>query len=261
MSEFKRAFFYFFELFRNKMYRKLFFLILFKTTKITVNKMTIFAKDIKSFISEFDHIFYKEDYFFRSNKKTPVIIDCGTNIGMSLVYFKSIFPKARIIAFEPDLSLHKTINSTIQINNFSNVQLRSEAISNKNGETSFFTAGDDSGSLYNQKKGSKPVKVKLYRLKDLLENETNIDCLKIDIEGAETAVLKDCFEHLHKVEHIFIDYHTEINKIDQSLSEILLVLEKLDFKYRVSPAYELKGSASKFYKTTYFNYLISAFKD
>ena len=48
------------------------------------------------------------------------------------------------------------------------------------------------------------------RLKDLLDDD--IDFLKIDIEGAEYAVLKDCSDDLTNVKNLFVEYHGTYQK-------------------------------------------------
>jgi hypothetical protein len=58
--------------------------------------------------------------------------------------------------------------------------------------------------------------------------------LKIDIEGAEYDVLKDCSSSLDKVKNIFIEYHSYVNCV-QKLSEILEILEKNNFRYFIKP--------------------------
>ena len=47
-------------------------------------------------------IFRKGAYLFHTDKKQPLILDCGSNIGMSILFFKMLYPGARIIGFEPD---------------------------------------------------------------------------------------------------------------------------------------------------------------
>ena len=55
-----------------------------------------------------------------------------------------------------------------------------------------------------------PTKVKTVRLKNFLHR--SIDFLKIDIEGAEYEVLKDCEEFLFNVDKIFVEYHSIYNE-------------------------------------------------
>jgi len=41
-------------------------------------------------------------------------------------------------------------------------------------------------------------------LKDILRNESEIDLLKMDIEGAEVTVLEDCNDELEKIKNIYV---------------------------------------------------------
>ena len=47
-------------------------------------------------------IFVRRIYHFESHRSDPLIIDCGSNIGLSILYFVSTYPSSRVIAFEPD---------------------------------------------------------------------------------------------------------------------------------------------------------------
>lgn len=48
----------------------------------------------------FRHLFYEifatGSYFFQSDSANPLIFDCGANIGMSILFFKKLYPNARI---------------------------------------------------------------------------------------------------------------------------------------------------------------------
>ncbi len=56
--------------------------------------------------------------------------------------------------------------------------------------------------------------------------------LKIDIEGAEYEVLKDCQDSLDSVKNIFVEYHSW-NSDNQKLSEILSIFERNNFRYYI----------------------------
>jgi hypothetical protein len=70
----------------------------------TVNLMdyTISFCGRASFLYLFEEIFAKASYLFHSDTDRPLIFDCGSNIGMSVLFFKKLYPAARITAFEPD---------------------------------------------------------------------------------------------------------------------------------------------------------------
>ena len=50
----------------------------------------------------YEDIFINRVYEFEASRPDPRIIDCGSNIGMSVLYFKHVYPEARIVGFEPD---------------------------------------------------------------------------------------------------------------------------------------------------------------
>ena len=50
----------------------------------------------------FNETFVNAQYYFESDNDWPTIIDCGSNIGMSVLFFKRLYPQSKIIAFEPD---------------------------------------------------------------------------------------------------------------------------------------------------------------
>ncbi len=60
-----------------------------------------------------NEIFVEEVYRFQSDTNTPLIIDCGSNIGLSIIYFKRLFPEAKIIGFEPDNEIFKILENNI----------------------------------------------------------------------------------------------------------------------------------------------------
>lgn len=84
-------------------------------------------------------------------------------------------------------------------------------------------------------KAENTIEVQTLRLKDLLSEK--IDFLKIDIEGPEYDILKDCGESLNNVENIFVEYHSFSEK-PQMIGELLLILKKAGFKVYLKEAWE-----------------------
>ena len=58
--------------------------------------------DSASYLSSREEIFDQQIYRFNTSNSKPYIVDCGANIGLSIIYFKQLFPNAEIVAFEPD---------------------------------------------------------------------------------------------------------------------------------------------------------------
>ena len=190
-------------------------------------KYSFDVPDLASFIWQFKDIFVDEIYKFHSESEEPIIFDCGANIGTSCLYFKSLYPKAKIIAFEADPTLGEVLKTNLQRNGMNDVEIINKAVWTSYDRLEFGCDGADGGSVYLAKN---KMFVETIRLKDYLEKEPRIDFLKIDIEGAEYEVLKDCSKSLDNVKYIFIEYHSWNNR-DQKLSEILAILENNRFRY------------------------------
>jgi FkbM family methyltransferase len=200
----------------------------FQETETLINGKTIKVADAASFLFIYDEMFRKEIYKFESSKLNPVIIDCGANIGLSIIYFKQLFPQAEITAFEPDPKIFKILKNNISSLALQNVKVHNTALWKQEGELNFYSEGADAGRLLKDGDKDKPVRVKAVKLSRFIDRP--IDMLKIDIEGAEYEVLNECASALHNVQRIFVEYHSFIND-DQSLDKILTILKDGGFRY------------------------------
>ncbi|MEJ7692548.1 hypothetical protein, partial [Daejeonella sp.] len=60
--------------------------------------------------------------------------------------------------------------------------------------------------------------------------------LKIDIEGAEDVVLRDCSDKLGEVNNIFFEYHNDLSKT-QTLHQLLQLVKDQGFHYYIKESY------------------------
>lgn len=199
----------------------------YKNKTIKFLSYRINVPDCLSFIWQFKEIFFDESYKFKSDDEFPLIYDCGANIGMSCIYFKSLYPHSRIKAFEADPEIAKILSGNLNKNRISDVEVHPSAVWINNNGIEFGSEGADASSIYSE---INKIKVPSVRLKDLIEQEKRIDILKIDIEGAETEVLMDCKNSLQNVEHIFVEFHSFVNQ-KQTLDEVLQILNASGFRY------------------------------
>ena len=196
-----------------------------------LNKYKIAFKDGPTFLMSIDELFIKEFYKFRTNKERPKIIDCGSYIGTSILYFKVNYPNAIIKGFEPDKENYFLLKSNLDNWNFSDTTVLNAAIWINDGNISFNSVGNMSSRIETDvEENQNKAIVKCVRLKDLLYEE--IDFLKIDIEGAELAVLQDCSDKLKNVNNLFVEYHGNYNEMVK-LNEILEILLQNNFKYYI----------------------------
>jgi len=227
-----KGLFYFFT---SKTFRIFFRLLLqlgdrkrYKPLKLKVLGYRLALPDGPSFLWQFYEIFFKENYKFKSEKRKPIIFDCGANVGASCLYFKKLFSEAVIHAFEADPVIFSYLEQNLAANGIEDVQLRQLAVWKKNEILQFQTEGADSGRL--GLSSASAIEVQATRLKDWIEKEETIDFLKLDIEGAEVEVLKDCAEVLAKVKQLFVEYHSYFGK-PQRLDKLLEILAEQGFRY------------------------------
>lgn len=183
----------------------------------------------------FEELFKKGIYTFTTSNTSPIIIDCGANMGLSLLFFSINYPSAKIYAFEPDVSVLESLEKNIKTYQMDNVELIRKAVWNKNETLEFFTDKGMGGRLKCDYLDQIPTKVEAIRLKEFISDK-HIDLLKMDIEGAEYIVIEDCESILDQIDNIFIEYHSMINE-EQKLDELLLILKRNGFRYHLSQSF------------------------
>jgi FkbM family methyltransferase len=188
--------------------------------------------DALSFLWQFKEIFVEQAYHFRTASSQPVILDCGANVGTSCAYFRQEYPAARIKAFEADPKIATFLVQNLRDNHIEGVEVMTKAVWTDNEGIELGQEGADGASVFAE--GNK-VRVPSIRLKEVLAAEERVDMLKIDIEGAETAVLNDCRETLSHVQHLFVEYHAYLGQ-PQDLDEILVILRQSGFRYFIRDA-------------------------
>lgn len=185
----------------------------------------------REFLHGIREIFVDEVYR-QSLRQDPYVIDCGANIGLSIIYMKQLYPKATIIAFEPDERNFELLQKNIASMGYKEVTVRKEAVWIEDTELQFADTGSMSSRI-EQNSSINTKTVKAISLKSLLTQP--VDFLKLDIEGAEYAVLKDIKEQLPLVKNMFLEYHGNFDQSAQ-LSEIFNWLTQQGFSYYIKEA-------------------------
>ena len=162
----------------------------------------------------------------------PYIIDCGANIGLSVIYLKHRHPDAEILAFEPDEGNFNLLEKNMKSFAYGKVHLHKEAVWIDNTTLQFAGEGSMSSRI-DTETSVNTVAVKAVRLKDFLKRP--VDFLKIDIEGAEYQVMMDIADQLHLVKNLFLEYHGSFRQNDELNRLFSLIVEK-GFSYYIKEA-------------------------
>lgn len=157
------------------------------------------------------------------------VYDVGANVGfLSLIIARHVGLSGGVICFEPLPDNSRQIEHNIHLNNFENIVVRREALGDENGEAVFLVSSESTwgklesvGSPVDKQVGE--IKVQVRMLDDLiaLKEMPPPDLLKIDVEGAEVAVLKGALECI-KVSRpiLLIELHGTNERISVELNEM-----------------------------------------
>ena len=183
---------------------------------------TVRINDRPNFYVLYKDIFIHRIYHFEAQRPDPFILDCGSNIGMSILYFKHVYPKAHIIGFEPDPAIYPYLGENISRNRLKDVQLVQAALSAKEGVLAFYSDGKYGSTLAEHLPADIPedwtrYEVPCVRLRDYLKEP--VDFLKMNIEGAEWEVLEDSADLLRQVQEMVIEYCSGPLNLDTGLRE------------------------------------------
>jgi FkbM family methyltransferase len=203
-----------------------------KTKRYTQVHTNVFRKDFEvadsiSFVWTYRDIFEKQIYKFKSDNQSPLIIDCGANIGLSVLYFKQLYPDSHIIAFEPDSKIFEILKKNVNNFGFHNIEIIKKAVWSSETVLEFISEGADAGRVAHSESEKNNYQVSTVRLRDYLDK--SIDLLKIDIEGAEIEVIKDCYDLFFNVKNLFVEYHSFVD-CPQHLDTLLKLLRESGFR-------------------------------
>jgi FkbM family methyltransferase len=214
-----------------------------KTKKARALGYTFYYDNFNSFFAMFSEIFLHDIYGeLQLQSKTPIIADCGANIGIATIYFKYKYPKAKVYCFEPDPGTFEILKKNCEENKFSDIILHNKALSDTDGKIKFYSYGNFEGSPGNtiNKKWVNFKNVKEHSIDCMTLSSLNlrkIDLLKIDVEGAEGKIIKDLKHHdaLKTIEKFSLEYHYGTESKENELSEILSALEQNNFDFVINP--------------------------
>lgn len=158
-----------------------------------------------------NEIFCRGDYF--ADTSTKVVVDIGSNIGISALYFLTRNPNCKVFLFEPISQNIERLKANLK--GFEKrYELKAVAVADFSGEACFLK--EDTGRYGGITNNPTPqtIKVTCLHINQILENiasKDKIDILKIDIEGMEERVLNSIDkEILKKVGTIYVETETAL---------------------------------------------------
>jgi FkbM family methyltransferase len=189
----------------------------------------------------FDQIFICQEYScLRELNEPSVVLDLGANVGFSAAYFLSVFPKARLLAVEPDE--RNVAICKVNLSPYGDrAQLLHGAVWSRPATlqvlTSTFRDGREWATqvveLTEEERPS--ASVQAWDVGSLIDMSggSAVDLLKVDIERAELSVFgESAGSWLHRVRNICIELH------GKDCEEVFFAALK-DFDYELEHSGEL----------------------
>jgi FkbM family methyltransferase len=185
--------------------------------------------DGRNFYMQYKEEFIYRLYHFNAARPDPLIIDGGSNMGMSILSFKKSYPAARVIGFEPDPNVFRLLEENVRENGLDLVTLVNAGLAATEGCMGFRPDGGSGGQCI---AGQGAVTIRTVRLSDYLQEP--VDFLKLDIEGLELDVLQEAAAagRLSQVRELVLEYHGRPRE-PQRLGQILSLLDQEGFRYLV----------------------------
>lgn len=152
----------------------------------------------RAVLSDYSHIRLLELLFIEGHyavdplRPDPqVVVDLGSNIGLSILFFRLRFPGARIFGVEPDPGAFALLQRNVA--SLGDVSVRQAAVGEFEGTATFWSApGAVASSLFKTHDAQVPVEVPVRTLAALLSDAgiEHIDVLKLVVEGSEFEALR-----------------------------------------------------------------------
>ncbi len=176
---------------------------------------------------------FLQGHYLSCSRKPRSIVDCGSNIGMSILLFKSLWPDSRLTGVEAAPATFALLEQNVR--DMPGVTLMNKAVSDSHGTIALYQNHNNLlASTIAARGGADAIKVEAIPISELIEDQ--VDLLKIDIEGSEIAAFRELEEsgRMGRVREMFIEYHHHLPGEKQELSEFLGRLERCGFTYELA---------------------------
>jgi FkbM family methyltransferase len=207
-----------------------------QSTKL--GKYEIYYENSDEFYELKKEIFSENCYYIELEKDDPVIVDAGAHIGMATLYYKMLFPQARIIAFEPVPYNFHILEKNIHENQLENVELYQAVVAPKSGmlriqepigEGAWRSGAGIIPKGWKGIQDNQEIKVEAIGIQEIMHDK--IDIFKMDIEGMEYEVIRNAGPLIRNVKNWIIEVHP---RKDHRIEEIQKTLQQNGFIIEVN---------------------------
>jgi len=159
-----------------------------------------------TFLKRYDELLEKYNSILSQNK-TPLIIDCGANIGLSAFHFATAFPNSTVVAIEPERNNFLMMEKNCK--GFQNVEFLNKAVGSEEGFVSIDNDQVDNNAYRVSRNENEIGDIEIVSINSILSsrNELVPFLIKIDIEGFEDDLFSNNTEWVEKFPLLIIETH------------------------------------------------------
>jgi FkbM family methyltransferase len=180
-----------------------------------------------------DQILVRRLNDFIPSHDEPTILDCGANIGFTVLNYRRQFPKARIVAFEPDPQFVPVLHRNLNRNGAADVDVVEAAAWIHQGKAWWFCEGIDGSKIIKEAEHENVGAIRVATIDLAYYLRKPVDLLKLDIEGSEYAVIMHLGRKLRNVRNILIECHLNQSNI-ANFGQMLKILVSRGFKLSIN---------------------------
>jgi FkbM family methyltransferase len=197
-------------------------------------------------------------------KDSKCFVDCGANLGWYTCLASKLLPDGIVYGFEMDDLNYNLLRKNVSINNCKNVAIYCVAVTDTSGWVSYRRASmgpnprNSLSSYVQDTEASEEISVEAISLDNFFrDKEVMPDLIKIDVEGAETKVLKGMKEIMkNNMPKLLIEVHpSHLLKMNSSKEEVLSILIKSGYEVLFIEELRKQSSSTKIRKLAKNSYL------
>jgi FkbM family methyltransferase len=188
-------------------------------------KITVALRQSGGDIFTLDEVIAREAYRLPTlnSLKIETIVDLGANIGLTSLYYATLFPNARLFCIEPEPDNFNLLKLNCEQNGFQWTCIQ-QAIGDKQGKAKLLRNefANQHSLVSGDSNKQDAVEVEVGTMPSLIDSHQieGIDLLKVDIEGAEESLFAQCSSWISSVRIIIIEIHPPLVDYNNVINSI-----------------------------------------
>jgi FkbM family methyltransferase len=156
-----------------------------------------------------EQVFLDREYHLEPVHPVEYVVDLGSNIGVTAMYWAQRYPRAKLVLVEPDPDNFKLLRKNTAAFRDRCLLLQA-AVSNQRGQASFFRSSREyNHSMIRMDDCVSEIQVRALTVSDVIDAAgfPRVDLLKMDIEGGEELVMPTIRQWKHIPRSLIAEVH------------------------------------------------------